>query len=170
MVKIIRNVDDKIAKCEAIIKYTFTNKILLVEALNGAGPAFEIEYANTPHALAKNDDIGLVGESCMVAILSKVWWSPGGDDDEGKDWTKIRADNLSVKAVAAFGRKAGLDACVICNPGQRNVTDKIVAVALQAVLGMVMMDAGKGDDALGEVERIMRDLGICKHPLLPPLP
>jgi len=61
----------------------------------------------------------------------------------------------------ALGRRTGLDECVIRDLGTAVVSDKMVATAVEAVLGAVYLDGGEG-----VLEAVMRRLGFGEHQFL----
>jgi ribonuclease-3 len=158
MAQIIPNVDAKVTRCEAIINHTFTNKALLLEALNAAGSSgISIRYSNSSYTLAKNDAMAIVGDAQVEAIMASIWWKHGTRNLG--HWTDIRRDNLSNKSgLAPVGRTWGLHACIIVNPGNTTASDGTIATTMEAILGAVFLDAGRD-----ELERVMRHLGICNH-------
>jgi ribonuclease-3 len=76
-------------------------------------------------------------------------------------WTSMRNDLLSNDALARRAYQAGLDKCVITADSQPAVSSKMVATALEAVIGAVYQDGG--NDA---VQRVMQSLKFFDHPLL----
>jgi ribonuclease-3 len=74
----------------------------------------------------------------------------------------VRKDILSNLALAAKGRKEGLDSCIISDPGTRDITDRMIADAMEAVMGAVYLDGGEG-----ALESVMRHLGLDQHKHLP---
>jgi ribonuclease-3 len=76
-------------------------------------------------------------------------------------WTSMRNELLSNDALARRAYKAGIDECVITADSNPAVSPRMVATALEAVIGAVYQDGG--NDA---VQRVMQSLGFFDHPLL----
>jgi ribonuclease-3 len=158
--QIIRNTHPKVSSCESIVAYTFTNKLLILQALNNASPPIALRYNNTTHHIPNNSALAVLGDTRMDAILCRWWWDRGAPRIKGH-WTQIRHDKCGNAALAMLGRGLGLNACVIANPGSLVVSDKMVATAVEAVLGAVYLDGGEE-----EMERVMRGLGFDQHQYL----
>lgn len=80
------------------------------------------------------------------------------------DWTRIQQDLVSQTALAARGFDLGLDSCVIKNAGHMTrISDRMMATALEAVIGAVFKDSGCNLEA---VRAVMETLGFFTHPLL----
>ncbi|KAF2832475.1 ribonuclease III [Ophiobolus disseminans] len=141
--------------CEAIINYTFTDKLLLLQALNAT--SLPISYAGKTHAFQKNDALAVLGDTRMDAVLCRWWWDMTSPRVKAH-WTKMRLDKCGNSALVELGRELGLDKCVISNPGTTTVSDKMLATAVEAVLGAVYLDGEEG-----VLEGVLRGLGFGEH-------
>jgi len=61
--------ETKIFTCEALHPYTFTNKLLLLQALNAT--SLPLYYANAFHSLQKNDALAVLGNTRVDALLCR---------------------------------------------------------------------------------------------------
>lgn len=177
----------KVSTCEHIIGYTFESKELCAEALNAAGD-YSAVYTLDGHMrkMAKNDILAVYGDSVADFYLCGLWRKPGRRSSEfppcalstympimltttssnrkaliKAHWTTMRGDLLGNKNLERVGRNHGLGECLILNPGTHFVSAKMMATAVEAILGAVHEDGG--DKALAEV---MDRLHLAEHPLL----
>jgi ribonuclease-3 len=130
----------KLHVCEALISYTFTNRLLLLEALNNT--SLPILYNNRYHTLQKNDVLAVLGDTRMDAVLCRWWWDAEFPRNKGQ-WSQMRLEKCGNAALVQLGRTTGMDTCVIKNPGTTVVSDKMVATAVEAVMGAVYLDGGE---------------------------
>lgn len=72
-------------------------------------------------------------------------------------WTLIRNEGLCNDSLAERGFANSLHACVTRNSGTISVSKKMMATAMEAILGAVHLDGG--DDAL---TRVMEHLRIVQ--------
>jgi ribonuclease-3 len=73
----------------------------------------------------------------------------------------VRKDLLSNAKLAALGRSRALDRCIIPSPGVQ-ISDRMIADAMEAVMGAVYLDGGEG-----ALERVVQHLGLDQHEYLP---
>ena len=161
---------EQVSRCEGIIGYTFTDKRQCVKAL--------ITYPNplleTARFSGKNDRFAILGDRILDHYFCQNWYETGlscGNGDEScswgqfcscfaGDWTTIRNETVGNENLAAIGEEKGLQECVVLNPGTHMVTPKVMATAVEAIIGAVFFDSG---DAA--VEPVLQTLGI-HHQLL----
>jgi ribonuclease-3 len=147
--------ENKLALCETLINYTFTNKFLLLQALNNSGKP--ILYANQLHLIPQNKALAILGDAQLQVIMCHWWWDNSSSQVPG-EWAAIHRDKLSNVALNVLGRQIGLDACVILNPGTAQVSKEKLATAVEAVLGAVYEDGGEE-----VLEGVMRSFGFDRH-------
>ncbi|KAH4187172.1 hypothetical protein HBH42_163950 [Parastagonospora nodorum] len=147
-----------LSACEALLSHTFTNRLLLLEALNNTG--LPLVYNAKSHVLQRNDALAVLGDARMDAILCRWWWDAGFQRVKGQ-WSQARLDKCGNVTLAQLGRRLGVDTYVIKNPGTVVVSDKMVATAVEALMGVVYLDGG--EEAL---EGVMMALGFGEHQFL----
>jgi ribonuclease-3 len=75
-------IDDKIAKIEQIIDYTFKDKLLCAEALQMDGGKQYLSVGGMQHNVLKNKNLEAVGDAIIDAVLCKLWYE--FRDNQGK--------------------------------------------------------------------------------------
>jgi ribonuclease-3 len=144
--------------CEALIGHIFTDKLLLLQALNAGG--LPIYYANEYHTVQKNDALAILGDKYMDAVLCRWWWGKSAHRIKGH-WNELRQEKCGNGPLASLGKGIGIDRCVIKDPGTTMVSDKMVATVVEAVMGAVYLDAGEE-----VLEKVMKGLGFDEHAYL----
>ncbi|OAQ98330.1 hypothetical protein LLEC1_08056 [Akanthomyces lecanii] len=145
-----------VAQCEQKIGHTFTDKLLSAQSVNNAAGANAFDVFNGKFELIpKNDRLAIYGDSVMASILSKDWYHGGSDKAA---WTSIRNNVLSNDSLAKTGFDFGLDTCINTHAGTTAVSKKMMATAVEAILGAVHLDGG--DNAL---RRVMGHLGLISQ-------
>lgn len=147
--------DTRVSVCETLINYTFTDKLLLLQALNASG--VPIHYAGEWRDIQKNDVLAILGDTYLDTILCRWWWAKSSRHVK-EHWTKIRADKSSNAALEVLGKRVGLDECIILNPGTTEISRLMLATAVEAILGAVCDEAGKE-----VLETVMVGLGFGEH-------
>jgi ribonuclease-3 len=147
--------DTRVSTCETLIKYTFTDKLLLLQALNASG--VPIHYAGEWRDVQKNNVLAILGDAYLDTILCRWWWARSSRHVK-EHWTKIRADKSSNAALEVLGKRVGLDECIICNPGTTKISEDMLATAIEAILGAVC-DEGREE----VLEKVMVGLGFDDH-------
>lgn len=67
--------DSKVASCEGIINYVFTNKLLCLEALQASGHV--LRWNGAYIRVAKNDRMAILGDTVAKSSLCRKWFSTG---------------------------------------------------------------------------------------------
>jgi len=142
--------ESKLASCETSIGYIFKDKLLLLQALNNSGEP--IYHAGAWHKVEKNDALAILGDARVDAVLCRWWWDKTLVHVKGH-WDQLRQATAGNAALLLLGQKFQLDRCVICNGGTTKVSDKMVATAVEAVLGAVYLDGGEA-----ALEIVMKEL------------
>ena len=173
------NVDTKVAQVELLTDYTFTNKVLVAEAVQMAAPKVAVVYQSSFRGLPNNKRLSVLGDAVLTKVLCGHWFSArdwhgtiafqlsfdvrltmSGKELNASDWTTLREDMLSNDNLARRGYHYGIGALVYCNVGTV-VSAKMVASTLEAIIGAVYRDGG--DTA---VLQVIRHLGFFEHRLL----
>ncbi|KAH7092615.1 ribonuclease III domain-containing protein [Paraphoma chrysanthemicola] len=146
-------VEEKIAKVEEIIGYSFTDKLLCAEALQTAGaPNNRLTVNGTLHAVNKNDRLAILGDSVMTVVLCEFWY--GYQNGQGSapikgQWDSLRLGKLSNAYLGQLGTSLEIDRLIFLNPGMSRASLAMIATAFEALLGAVHKDAGfNGLDAV----------------------
>ncbi|KAI2889728.1 hypothetical protein CBS63078_6702 [Aspergillus niger] len=134
-----------------LIGYIFNDPKRAMEALVAAG-------VYMPGLINRTDghkQLALVGD----AVLRMVLALDGYEARKGREFTN---NILSTKAgntyIAQAGRNLGLDKLVIVNPAQAGmVSDKVMASAVEAIIGAVFMDS---DGSVESVRPVLTILGL----------
>jgi ribonuclease-3 len=146
------SIDTKMRICKTILAYTFTSKPLLLQALNNSG--YPIIHASLIHHVPKNDILAVLDDGRMAATLCEWWFKRNQPSPHKGQWTQLRNDKCGNAALARMGRDVGLAVCIVTYPGQAAVSDKMVATAVEAIMGE------------GGLKRVMKHLGFDKHAYL----
>ncbi|OAA64772.1 Ribonuclease III [Cordyceps fumosorosea ARSEF 2679] len=151
-----------IAQCEQKIQYTFTNKLLSAVSLNNAGPNASVYIDNGEYkTLSKNDRLAVYGNSIATAMLCQDWYHKNSSK---AIWTSIRNEALSNNFLAETGFSYGLDLCVHKDPATVFVSSKMMATAVEAILGAVHLDGG--DAALRRVLAHLHIVSQYEHSVM----
>lgn len=159
--------DSKFGDCvkhiENTIRHTFSNKKLCAESLNNAGPTASVYVADRQFTtLPKNDRLAVYGDIVATSMLCRDWYDGGSSKGmstavahlrclllliiKKAAWTAMRNDVLSNEYLAEIGFTLGLDHCINKDAGTTSVSKRMMATAVEALLGAVHLDGG--DEAL----------------------
>lgn len=72
----------------------------------------------------------------------------------------MRQDLLSNSKLAARGRALALDRCIIHSP-KTQISDRMIADAMEAVMGAVYLDGGET-----RLNDVVKHLGLDRHAFL----
>lgn len=139
--------DVAIAKCEAILGYTFRDKALLVQALthsstNGAG-------------MPNNERMEFFGDSIVGFVVCEHLYNAYPEYSEGR-LTRMKSAIVSRSALGKVARGLGLDGFLIVGPGmakRRHLPNSLFANVFEAVIAAVYLDSG-----MDEAKRVVLDL------------
>ena len=125
------------------IGYQFQNQNLLINALTHSSYANE---ATSKGELAKsNERLEFLGDSVLSLIVSRYLFEEYPDLPEG-DLSKIRAQTVCEKTLAAFSRQIHLGDHLLLGHGEQqnkgNERDSILADAFEALLAAIYLDGG----------------------------
>lgn len=166
----------KVQDCQRIIGYDFKNQYICWEALQTAGNG--IVAAGQRRIPNGNKRLAILGEYVIGLVISQDWYD--GGSDEGREspharqrqdpsfrvlmannlgkWTKIRQKVITNDHLGSIGQDCQLDGCVQLGNGQTSLSKKMMATAVEAVVGAVYLDGGEG--GLADVREVMQKLGI----------
>ena len=123
------------------IGYQFQNQNLLINALTHSSYANE---ATSKGELAKsNERLEFLGDAVLSLIVSRYLFEEYPDLPEG-DLSKIRAQTVCEKTLAAFSRQIDLGDHLLLGHGEQqnkgNERDSILADAFEALLAAIYLD------------------------------
>ncbi|KAK5081023.1 hypothetical protein LTR05_008340 [Lithohypha guttulata] len=146
----------KVAKCEAMLNITFSNKLLCLEALQMSGNM--LPWNEQFLKVNKNDRLAVLGDTVLKSYLCKKWYHSGRVKGQWADaeQTLVRNTNL-----ARIGLNKSLKECIIDNPGTVRISDKMLATTVEALIGAAYCDAG--DDGLAKA---IAAFGLDEHEFL----
>ncbi|KAG5291315.1 hypothetical protein I7I50_08090 [Histoplasma capsulatum G186AR] len=133
--------DDILIKIEIATGYTFTNPVFCLKALQTAGCA----TAGGQKSLAQ------VGDAALRLALVTIGYGKGASRGQIDSALRTKASNSHL---ADQGFKRGFDGCVY-RIGGVDVSMKMMATAVQAVLGAVFLDCNKNMSVFLEVIEVL---------------
>ena len=154
---------------EAIIGYSFTDPLILWEALQAAGSG--ICSAGTRRFADGNKRLAMLGDAILKLVLVQEWY--GSSDVRGilpflsttvapaSDTGLERASDIvgrvgSNANLGRVGRLYGLDEFICRNPSQAvYISPNTMAATVEAILGAVYLDGG-----INHVSQVMQTLGL----------
>ncbi|KAF2203167.1 ribonuclease III [Delitschia confertaspora ATCC 74209] len=119
--------EERVQGVEAILRYVFNDKEKCLEALQA-------------DFWPKNNRLALLGDGILEVVLRAAWYET--NLEVGTYTNIIHNGAASNKALTIRGRNLGIDRFIIVNPGQDTASDKLVATALEALIGAVKVDGG----------------------------
>ncbi len=124
---------------ENILKYTFKNKDLLINALTHSS------YANEVREGSSNERLEFLGDSVLSIIVSEYIFEKFSHLPEG-ELTKIRASLVCEKSLCYFSRELDMGNYLRLGKGEEKgggrERDSILADAFEAVLAAMYLDGG----------------------------
>ena len=147
----------KIKQAESIIGYEFEDKNWLWEALQVAGSKVKIEG----RCLKKgNARLAIHGELKLKAIRSKLW--AASEDESLADWNTTATRLIGTKILAKTCVMYGLTKVLNINPDNPlEVSDRLAATLVEAVIGAVSMDGGEA-----AVMKVLKELALLPLEML----
>lgn len=125
---------------ESILGYTFHDQRRLVEALTHPSLGYE-----TQRSQADNQRLEFLGDAVLQLALSEMLFRQFSQSDEGV-LTKIRAQLVSAKALAAVARRLNLGGYLLMGRGEEasggRERDSSLADVLEAIAGAIFLDGG----------------------------
>ncbi|KAF5130821.1 Ribonuclease 3 [Metarhizium anisopliae] len=144
---------DGIKLCEVAVGYIFVKRELCAEALNASADGTACyNDGHTMKQLRKNDRLAVYGDTVADSVLCHRWYSQGYEKGV---WDSMRKESLCNRNLAERGFSHQLDVCIIKNGGTVCVSEKMMATAVEAILGAVHLDGG-----LDALTTVMGNLGI----------
>lgn len=136
---------------ESVLGYTFHDRRRLTEALTHGSVGYE---AQRPHL--DNQRLEFLGDAVLQLTLSEMLFQMLPQADEG-ELTKLRAQIVSTKALAAVSRRLKLGGFMIMGRGEEanggRDRENSLADVLEAVIGAIYLDGG-----LPEAQKLAKHL------------
>ena len=133
--------DLRLSKLQDKLDYTFKDPALLKAALTHSSYANE----NKKSGAASNERLEFLGDSVLGMTVSTLIYKDRPDMPEG-DMTRLRAELVCEKSLAALAVKLGLGEYILLGrgeeKGQGRKRPSILADAVEAVLAAIYLDGG----------------------------
>jgi ribonuclease-3 len=134
------------------IGYRFRDPALFREALTHKSFSNEQTGSPVPH----NERLEFLGDAVLDLAISQIIFRAFPAQPEG-ELTRIRAEVVQEKSLAALGRGLDLGACLRLGKGEAKSgghdKDSLIADALEALLGAIFIDGGF-EAALDIIEKL----------------
>lgn len=136
----MENYDKNLEEFEGKIRYIFTNKNLIVEALSHS--SYANEKRKTRHS---NERLEFLGDSVLSIVVSQYLFEHFTHLPEG-ELTKIRASLVCEKSLYKFAMQIDLGEHILLGKGEENTGGRerpsILADAFEAVIAAIYLDGG----------------------------
>ena len=136
----MENFERNLEAFEGKIRYIFTNKELLVEALSHS--SYANEKKKTRHS---NERLEFLGDSVLSIVVSQYLFEHFTNLPEG-ELTKIRASLVCEKSLFEFAKQIDLGKHLLLGKGEENTGGRqrtsILADAFEAVIAAIFLDGG----------------------------
>ena len=132
------------AALEELVGHRFERRELLERALTHS--SYSNETGAPDHHLLCNERLEFLGDSVLSLITSEYLFEHFKDCPEG-DLTRMRADVVCERALAAYAEQIGLGQFLYLGKGEDRNNGRecrsILADAFEALLAAIYLDAGK---------------------------
>lgn len=137
--KLNKKILDNIDKFETIIKYKFSNKKYILEALTHSS------YSNENKNYDFNERLEFLGDSILSIIVSDYLFKNEKDLPEG-ELTKLRANIVCEESLSDAANKIELGKYMLLGKGEEATGGRqrisILADAFEAVIAAIYLDGG----------------------------
>ncbi|MDO5441057.1 MAG: ribonuclease III [Bacillota bacterium] len=128
-------------KLEEILGYKFNNKALLHQAITHSSYANEIADGS----VKDSERLEFLGDAVLDMVVSNVLFNQEMDKAEG-DLTKLRAQIVCEKSLAAISREKGFGDFILLGKGEEHnggrKRDSILADSVESIIGAIYIDSG----------------------------
>ena len=125
---------------ESVLGYNFRDRQLLIMALTHGSVGYEAQRDHLD-----NQRLEFLGDAVLQLMLSELLYKRLPKADEG-ELTKLRAQIVSTKALAAVARRLNLGSFLIMGKGEAanggRTRESTLADAMEAVTGAIYLDGG----------------------------
>ncbi len=132
----LATVEEKIAECQQLLGYHFSNRDLLQAALTHASGASS--------RLHSNERMEFLGDSILGLVVCEYLYVAYPEYLEG-DLTKIKSVVVSRRVCAKISRQLGLEKCLIVGRGMQGaggVPRSLLSDVFEAIIAAIYFDAG----------------------------
>ncbi|KAI4181252.1 MAG: hypothetical protein LQ346_006835 [Caloplaca aetnensis] len=150
-------------QCEAFLKYTFRDPLLLWEALLADGALSNTVLLGswigaTPRYQNGNKRLAIIGDGILDMFL-RLKWYPTWTTTQGETekFNDLRTQTVSNAALQAVGNRARLDRYLTVAPGTESIEQRTMSATVEAIVGAAYLDGGM-DAARKAVEAIGVDV------------
>jgi ribonuclease-3 len=132
---------DKLAELQRKLSYEFSDISLLETSLTHSSFANE----NKKSGAISNERLEFLGDSVLGMTIAEMIYTTKSTMPEGQ-MTKLRAELVCEKSLAALAQKVGIGNCLLLGKGEEKgggrFLPSILADALEAVLAAMYLDGG----------------------------
>jgi len=128
--------DEALARCEELIDYRFSNRLLLQEALTHASIA--------ANYLDSNERLEFLGDAVLGLVVCEELFRRYPTYHEG-DLTRVKSVVVSRQTCARVAEELGLDRLIFLSKGvedEEGLPANLVGSALESLIGAVYLDGG----------------------------
>ncbi|KAJ5031714.1 ribonuclease III domain-containing protein [Bipolaris maydis] len=141
---------------ETILKYHFSNRELLEEALLAAGAS--VSSKNLQGDAKGNKRLALLGDSVLQEAVLEPWYNSKESTEEGHNRVKCLCGNKRLKEIA---QRSGISDCITKNPSQNGqVPQETAASTVEALVGAVYIDCGED---ISRVHQVLEAIDFFKE-------
>jgi ribonuclease-3 len=149
--------DDRQRAFVGALGHTFSNVVLLHEALTHRSAAFEASAGRRGKELRDNERMEFLGDAVLALVVSDALWRRAPRAVEG-ELTRMRAAVVNERTLARVATDLGLGEVLRLGRGEDRTGGRskpsLLANALEAIFAAVYLDAGI-DAARALIERLL---------------
>lgn len=137
--------DERLRAFICALGHTFSNLVLLHEALTHRSAAFEASVGRRGKELRDNERMEFLGDAVLALVVSDALWARAPEAVEG-ELTRMRAAVVNERTLARVATEIGLGEVLRLGRGEDRTGGRtkpsLLANALEAVFAAVYLDAG----------------------------
>jgi ribonuclease-3 len=128
--------DENLARCEAVLGYTFRDRDFLRHGLTHSSVSMT--------RLESNERMEFLGDAVLGMIVCEWLYANYGEFPEG-ELTRIKSSVVSRSTCAKVARDIGLDDCLYLGKGlttHDEIPESVIAGSFEAVVAAIYLDGG----------------------------
>ena len=137
--------DERLRAFIGALGHSFSNVVLLHEALTHRSAAFEASVGRRGKELRDNERMEFLGDAVLALVVSDALWARAPEAVEG-ELTRMRAAVVNERTLARVATEIGLGEVLRLGRGEDRTGGRakpsLLANALEAVFAAVYLDAG----------------------------